>query len=308
MKRILKIGGVMVAIAAPIAQAQVINFHAANNNMGSQYAAYNGYNLLYFGQGAYSDPGNNIWNGFGQYPGAGSTYFYGGGLPDNHNLPGNPGNPYASYTGGSAHGNALFSPANSSASAGNATSAGLLSAVTLSMSYGGDNGLGSIGGNNSIHNGTPGFLLGEAAIVNGGSPGIGTSSNPLGSFTLNNVAAGSYDLFLYGANYNNDRGAAFSITIGGGTAMGGITSAINAANGSPASSFVLGQDYVEFVGVTPVGGEISGTWGAVSNSISGNSGEGDFNGLQLVAVVPEPAALALFGLGLGGLCFLRRRK
>ena len=38
---------------------------------------------------------------------------------------------------------------------------------------------------------------------------------------------------------------------------------------------------VEFVGVAPnANGDISGTWGAVTNGA--NSGEGDFNGLQLV--------------------------
>jgi hypothetical protein len=142
--------------------------------------------------------------------------------------------------------------------------------------------------------------------VNSGSPGVGTASNPLGGFILHNVTAGTYNLFLYGQNYDATRGAAFSLAAAnGGTAVGGITSTLNTGN---RNSFVLGDNYVEFLGVTPdANGNISGLWGAVSNPLSGLSGEGDFNGLQLVTV-PEPGAIALLGLGLTGLFFVRRRK
>jgi len=296
------------------AHGQVVNFSSAQNGQGTQYATINGYNLLYYGQGAYSDPGNNIWNGFGQYPGAGSTYFYGTGLLDNPNLHNNPGNPYAWSNAGSASGSHLFSPLGygstwsygnpgPNGTAGNATSAGLLSPVTLSMVYGFDNGATA-----GTHQGQASFLLGQASVVNSASPGVGTSSNPLGSFTLNNVAAGTYDLFLYGANYDYNRGAAFTITEGGGTAVGGFTSTLNGLyGGTQHGGFVLGDNYVEFTGVT-VGadGTISGTWGTVNNPV-GLSGEGDFNGLQLVAV-PEPSTLAFLGLGLAGLLAVRRRK
>jgi hypothetical protein len=71
---------------------------------------------------------------------------------------------------------------------------------------------------------------------------------------------------------------------------------------------VLGTTYVEFTNVTPNGnGDITINWGAVNNPFSGNTGEGDFNGLQLVTV-PEPSSIALIGLGIAGAFFLRRRK
>jgi PEP-CTERM motif len=276
------------------AHGQVVNFSDASNGQ------WNGYDLIYYGQGAYSDPGNNIWNGFGQYPGPGSTFFYGPSNPDNPNLSGNPGNPYGWSNAGPASGSNLFSPAHyAAANAGNATSAGALSSVTLTLSYASDNGWGNVGVDPD-GNGSPSFLVGEAAIVSGSN---------LGTFTLNNVAAGTYDLFLYGANYDYTRGAAFTITEGGGTAAGGFTSALNGVHGGTKDSFTLGDDYVEFTGIT-VGadGTISGTWGDPGqNSVSGLSGEGDFNGLQLVAV-PEPSTWAFLGLGIAGMLAARRRK
>ncbi len=306
MKRALLIAcGLLPSLAYAIQlPSVVVNFSDANNGQGTGYATSGGYNLLYYGQGAYSDPGNNIWNGFGSYPGAGSTYFYGAGLTDNPQQSGNPGNPYAAYnpTGSttgwqSSSGNNLFSPSHYSTQAGNATSSGSLSPVTLSMSYnGGDNGLGNVGQQHL--QGTPNFLLGEAAIVNGGVTG---------TFGLGNVPAGTYNLYLYGGNYDNTRGAAF--TVSSGTAVNGLTSAIN-SGASGNKSFVLGQNYVEFTGVTPdANGNITGTWSAVSNPNSGLSGEGDFNGLQLVQVsVPEPTTMAMLGLGAASLLFFRRRK
>ncbi|MDB6066735.1 MAG: hypothetical protein JWR26_2943 [Pedosphaera sp.] len=295
---LIKLGMLPMALATTALQAQVINFHDASQG------TIPGYNQLYFGQGAYSDPGNNVWNGFSSATyaggGPGSTLFYGPGNPYPASG-GNPGNPYAAYgTSGTVtgSGSVLFgSPGTTpngpgTTPAGNATSAGSLSPVTLSMNFGSDNGAtaGSVLGQ-------PSWLLTSAALVNGThAPGV---------FTLNNVAAGTYNLYLYGQNYDATRGAAFSITTGGGTAVGGFTSTINTGN---KTSFVLGDNYVEFTGLSPVGGVISGTWAAVSNPFSGLSGEGNFNGLQLVTVVPEPSTIALLGLGIGGMFALRRRK
>jgi len=291
--------GMVLPIAADA--GAVINFHDASQG------TIPGYNQLYFGQGAYSDPGNNVWNGFsaGTYAGGGpgSTLFYGA----NNHYPasgGNPGNPYAAYGANgnqSTSGPVLFGTGGTidgsgnptSIPAGNATSAGVLSPVTLSMNFSGDNGAtaGSVLGQ-------PSWLLTSAAIT-----------QTAGTFTLHNVPAGTYSLYLYGANYDDTRGAAFSITTGGGTALNGITTTINSGQ---RTSFVLGDNYVVFNGVSPnANGDISGSWGDVSNPISGLSGEGDFNGLQLVqqASVPEPSTLALtIGLGIGGLLLRRGRR
>jgi hypothetical protein len=296
-------GGALVATAAP-APAQTVNFHNANQG----YAYYGGYNRLMYGQGVLSDPGNNVWNGFGNFTGGfagpGNTGFYGPGNPDSAHgsTPSNlPGNPYAWWNGHTTSGPNLFSPANPGAgNVGNATSAGTHSPVTLSLTYGGDN-----GSQNGVTQGTPSAILSVAALT--------PNATTPGTFTLSNVPAGTYDLVLYGANYDGTRGAAF--TVSSGTPVGGFTSTTNpnATPNGPLTSFVLGGDYVEFTGVTPdVNGNITGTWGAVSNPISGLSGEGDFNGLQLqLTSVPEPTSLAfclLGGLGLARLGFRRRAK
>ena len=129
---------------------------------------------------------------------------------------------------------------------GNANSAGTHSPVTLSLTYGGDN-----GSQTGVTQGTPSQILSVAALT--------PNATTPGTFTLSNVPAGTYNLFLYGANYDGTRGAAF--TVSSGLALGGFTSTINpnAAPAGPLNSFILGGDYVEFTGVTPDGsGNITG--------------------------------------------------
>ncbi|HEY4415495.1 MAG TPA: LamG-like jellyroll fold domain-containing protein, partial [Verrucomicrobiae bacterium] len=164
---------------------------------------------------------------------------------------------------------------------------GTLTPITLSLIYGFDSGSLYYGPPDSGYvgntaQGDPSLMLGECAVVNGSSPGY---------ITFSNVPPGSYSLYLYAANVNNDRGATFNFTSG--SPLGGTNVVINADPGSgPASNFVYGVTYVIYTGVAPdTNGVITGTWGPVSNPISGNTGEGDFNGLQLVRVSGPVAAL-----------------
>ena len=305
MKRstVIKLLAFAGMLAGSTAQAQVYNFQHAS------VGTIPGYNQLYYGQGAYSDPGNNVWNGFsaGTYAGGGpgSTLFFGPGNPY-PSSGGSPGNPYATYGAnghGSTSGTVLFGTGGTidgsgnptSVPAGNATSSGLLSPITMSADFQGDNGATA-----GATLGTPSWLLSSAAI----SPGVET-------FTFHNVPAGSYLLYCYGANYDNDRGTLFSVNSG--AAHNGIGATLNQANGTrPGQSFMEGVNFVYFLGVTPDGsGNI--TIHAVANPADGVgnpnlSGEADVNGFQLVTVVPEPSTVAMLGLGLASLSLFGARR
>ncbi len=161
------------------------------------------------------------------------------------------------------------------------------------------------------------------------------------SGTLNNVAAGTYDLYLYGYNYpDGDRGTTFTVSAGG-TSYGSqstlganwnqsdnttvITSFVQGgafnnvvSGGTPGPDAVAGSDYVEYTDITlATAGTISFTFagnpfdrasGFSDQDYSGNNGEGDFNGLQLVQIVPEPSTMALAGLGICGLIVAMKRR
>jgi hypothetical protein len=279
-------------LAAPLAaKASVISFHDANQG----YAYYGGYDSLMYGPGKAPDAaGNNAWNGFGNYQGPATIgVFYGGGNPTQEHS--QQGNPYAWYSGTTTSGPNVFAPSASPPTSGfgNSNSDGTISPITLKMSYDFDNG--ATGG---AVQGTASFLFSHAALVTNGD---------VGTFELDNVPAGTYDLYLYGANYDGTRGAAF--TVSSGTPLGGFTTTTNPnANGGsgPLTSYILGTDYVEFLNVTPASGVISGTWTGAFNPISLNNGEGDFNGLQLASAVPEPASIGM--VAIASLAALRRRR
>jgi hypothetical protein len=230
-----------------------VNFMDAANAAYTPDQETNWFNAVYEGFGAYTDDADGTnWNGFGIFPNG-------------------------------------YEPAFNATAVPQVGSDGTLTPITLSLVYGAD-----IEGNNGLYYGPgltgntgpgqPSFILGNSAIVNGNYPGIGTSSKPLGGITLSNVPPGVYNLYLYGTGPDNDRGATFAFASG--AALGGSNVTINADDGNiPATNFVYGATYIIFTNVVPNGsGVISGTWGAVSNPISGNTGEGDFNGLQLIRV------------------------
>jgi PEP-CTERM motif-containing protein len=115
---------------------------------------------------------------------------------------------------------------------------------------------------------------------------------PGGSVTINNVTDGTdYDLYLYGASLN---GLGGRFTVDG---VAKVTSGATQAGGV----LVEGQDYVVY-NVTAAGTEIVINYGFEDWQSDGPA----FNGLQISEVIPEPATLAL--LGLGGLAALSRRR
>jgi len=163
---------------------------------------------------------------------------------------------------------------------------GSLTLVTATVNYGFTN-----GGAFPADQGMPQFLLGNSLVANG--------ANPTGTFTLANVAPGAYDLYLYGSNYDHNRGTMF--TVSSGAAHTGINATLN----STLTSYVEGVNYVLFQGVTPdASGTISGTWQPNPADGVGNPnlpGEGNFNGLQLVPVqVSAGACCIAAGCALGG--------
>ncbi|HTA31745.1 MAG TPA: immunoglobulin domain-containing protein, partial [Candidatus Cybelea sp.] len=288
-RKLLLSSAVIPALLATGAMAQVVNFHDSANGQLSFPGVF--YNELFAGQGAYSDPGNDIWNGFGFEAGYQSTYYYSGALGSAGDFPqqyGNPGNPYAAFNAGAGFvtstGTSVFDFASGSlTTSGNATSSGQFTPVTLSVSnYEGDNGIGNVGAF-VVPNGSPGFLLGEAAYD------IGPKLKEV--FTLQNVPPGTYGLYLYGADYLNQRGTLFSVNSG--TAHNGIAATLNGQNGTPASTFVEGQNFVIFQNVTPdASSNITIT--ASPNPLDGvgnsNLGEETYvNGFQLIFTPPPTA-------------------
>lgn len=184
-------------------------------------------------------------------------------------------NSQGAYTGGTTSGDFLSDDLTSSP-------------ITLTL---GSSQYFSKGGQGAVNpiSGNPDALEGPF-LYNSGSPITGS---------LNNVATGTYNLFLYVANFNTqaqfDKVDSGTISVNGGTP-------VSYANIQGSTSFTAGADYLEFAGVTP-------STGTISFSIA-STGEVDFNGLQLQAVTaPEPSSYALMlgGLGVLALALHRRR-
>ena len=255
----MKILSVLIAAIALFtvnqAQAQILNFAISGDNGA-------GGDFDYSGQGAITDTGNNFWNqiNLGTYTttdGNGNE-FVGGGV-----------------TGGGApqqKGGAYFNAYSDGVTTNNIT---LTTTNNISI-YGSGNGIGQ---------GTNGTA--QAFFT----PFEKETSGPV-TFTLNNVSAGTYNLFLYGES-SNWGGQATTFT-----AQTDITgaSSLTANYSTPnISSFVQGVNYVEFQNLAVgVGGTITFNFTAASGF-----SEGDFGGLQLQTVaVPEPSTYVLMLAGL----------
>jgi hypothetical protein len=191
------------------ARAQVINFDVPGGAGAANY----------YGQGAYSDPGNNYWN------------------------------PVA---GGSTTGAAYLSDGVT------------LSSITLTSELGGTYGTQGT-------QGTPAGLQQPYEY----------NDATLQADTLNEVPAGTYDLYLYGINNTGTRGTTFIVS----------TSVVSpyslSTSNTPASltNFMPGADCVVFSNiVVGTDGTIMFMWVGNPNVILSGNNEGDFNGLQLVFV------------------------
>jgi hypothetical protein len=205
---------------------------------------------VYYGQGAYSDPGNNYWNA----------------------VPG---------TSGTSTGLAYNSASN-------------LTLVAASFIFGFNN-----GADTDTTNGTPSWLLSYEDAVNASSPGIGTAAAPEGQLTVSDLPQGSYTVYLYGANYDGDRGSTFTLASdNGGGAFGGTNSTLNglvlgeSAIVNGVCSFAFGDNYVDFTNVvTDPFGTITVMYVPNPNPLSGFSGEAPFNGVQIIGTVVPTLAI-----------------
>ncbi len=290
-RKLLFCSALIPGLLASQLKGQVVNFcdvnngspvtPAANFNIGDYY------NELYAGQGAYVDPGNNVWNGFSHVGFTyGSTYIYSGAQGSSGSFPvpdGNPGNPYAAYylsTGWvSSDGPSLFNFSGGSTAAGNASSDGQWNQVVLEViGYGGDTTIVP----NLLQNGAPNFLFSTAAESQ--------ASNAV--FVLENVPTNNtYGLFLYGAAPNDNLGTVFSVNSG--HAHKGTATTVNGASGNPAQTFVEGQNFVIFENVT-ADDSSNITITASPNPADGAStsaNEAVVNGFQLI-FNPQPTVVA----------------
>lgn len=107
------------------------------------------------------------------------------------------------------------------------------------------------------------------------------NSGALQADTLNNVPAGTYNLYLYGINNTGTRGTTYTVS----TAVMSPVTLSTSNTVASLTSFVYGADYVIFSNVVVgAAGTITFTWiGNPNVSLAANN-EGDLSGLQLVHV------------------------
>lgn len=112
---------------------------------------------------------------------------------------------------------------------------------------------------------------------------------------LSTTGTQAYNVYLYAGVDPSTANRVTNFTVSG-TGTPQIASVTAAA----ASTFTPGVDYQQFT-IIPTAA------GAISISYHGNAGlEGDISGLQISSPVPEPASLAVLGLGASGLLIRRR--
>ena len=123
---------------------------------------------------------------------------------------------------------------------------------------------------------------------------------------ITGLAAGSYDLYLYGINGGfTGRGTIFSFNINYWTAgpvdPGNSSFHYLATSGSSASSLQEGVNYVHVAGVESFNNEIQFYYKGNPDSTFAGNDQGPINGLQLVTYVPKPEVMKLSGVLVNGM-------
>jgi hypothetical protein len=99
--------------------------------------------------------------------------------------------------------------------------------------------------------------------------------------TLNNVPAGTYELYLYGINNTGTRGTTFTVS----TASTPLITESTSNTPASLTTFIRGADYVVFSNIVlATTGTITFTWTANPNVTVAGNNEGDLNALQLILV------------------------
>jgi len=155
--------------------------------------------------------------------------------------------------------------------------------TSVSFSYSGANGPGTVGATSYA-----GDLL-KDYIYTAGSPA---------SFTIGGLTPGMFYAFYFYSQPGNagstDRAAIFTLN--------GISKTLTGLN---AGALVEGSNYVMFE-VTPSGTSLSGTF---ARDVAHGGAEAELNGLQILAGIPEPSSYAAIGgaVALAGAMVFRRR-
>ncbi len=165
---------------------------------------------------------------------------------------------------------------------------------------------------NALGTGTSGGIYTSPSVGRDGIFTGSTGQNTRTGLQITGLAAGQYNIYVIARNTNTGAGSNEVYTIHADAgAAGNFDSATLAQSGTNTftapntfnTSWVQSQNYV-LLTVTLSSGQALNL--ASSATVNGNPARGFLNSVQVEHVIPEPASLAL--LGLGSLCLIGRRR